>query len=208
MSAPDSTPAAGAPASPAGKSVPLALILAVVLGLAAGAGAGLFAVGPALADGIAPAVAATAKHGKKAKPKADAEHGEAADDEAAADGEEGDEAEEEAGGDHGAKGKEGAAATVYTLDNLVLNPAESGGTRFLLLSIAFETKTQAAHDQMKARDAELRDLVLATVGNKTVDQLADLAVRDSLKTELRAAAAKLLRKKAVKRVYFPQFVIQ
>ena len=47
-----------------------------------------------------------------------------------------------------------------------------------------------------------------TVGNRTVEQLASVGVRDSLKTELQAAAKKLFRKNVVKRVYFPQFVIQ
>jgi flagellar FliL protein len=90
----------------------------------------------------------------------------------------------------------------------VLNPAESGGTRFLLLTIAFELTNQATHDAMKARDAELRDQILATIGNKTVDQLSNVAARDSLKGELRDVASKLFKKKAVRRVYFPQFVIQ
>ncbi len=50
--------------------------------------------------------------------------------------------------------------------------------------------------------------MLVTVGNRTVDQLATVAVRDSLKLELKAAAKKLFHKSVVKRVYFPQFVIQ
>ncbi len=213
MSAPaaDAQPSdAPAPAS-APRSVPLALILAVVAGLGVGVGAGFFAVGPALAKGIAPAVTASAKHAKAGAAKGahgdeaaedDAEggHGDAAEDEEEGDG-------EEAKGEHG---KEGAAAgaPVYTLDNLVLNPAQSGGTRFLLLTISFEVKGAETVEAMKARDAELRDLVLVTVGNKTVEQLSDVASRDSLKVELKAAAAKLFKKKAIKRVYFPQFVIQ
>ena len=211
MSAPADAPPTDAPApASAPRSVPLALILAVVAGLAAGVGGGFLAVGPALAKGIAPAVAANAKHDKAAKgahgdeaAEGDDEegHGEAADDE----DEEGD--AEEAKGEHG---KEGAAAgaPVYTLDNLVLNPAQSGGTRFLLLTISFEVKQADLVDAMKARDAELRDLVLVTVGSKTVEQLSEVASRDSLKVELKAAAAKLFKKKGIKRVYFPQFVIQ
>jgi flagellar FliL protein len=158
-------------------------------------------------------VAANAAHGKAAKGAKGAK-GAAHGDESEEGGEggeaaEGDDAE---GGDEakGGHGKEGAAvgAPVYTLDNLVLNPAESGGTRFLLLSISFEMKTQESHDALKARDAELRDLILATLGSKTVEQLSDVAARDSLKLDLKAAAAKMLKKKQVVRVYFPQFVIQ
>ena len=209
MSAPAAPPPSADAPAPAGRSLPLPLILAIVAGLAVGVGAGLFAVGPALANGIAPAVAANAKHGKPAK-SAEGGHGDAADDEAGADDEADDDSsggDDEAKGEHGKEGAS-AGAPVYTLDNLVLNPAESGGTRFLLLSIAFELKDQETQDAMKARDAELRDVVLATVGNKTVEQLSNVAARDSLKVELKGAAAQLFKKKAVRRVYFPQFVIQ
>jgi flagellar FliL protein len=181
----------------------------VLVGLAAGGGAGAFAVGPLLAAGIAPAVQANAKAGKAHKPKA--EHGAEGDDAgegdaAAADDEEG--GDDEAAAEEGGHGGKEAASNVYTLDNLVLNPAESGGTRFLLLSISFQVKDAATLEAMKARDAEMRDAVLVTVGNRTVEQLATVGVRDSLKHELQLAAKKLFRKSVVRRVYFPQFVIQ
>jgi hypothetical protein len=42
-----------------------------------------------------------------------------------------------------------------------------------------------------------------------VEQLADMSLRDSLKSELATAAKKLLKKKSARvKVYFPQFVIQ
>jgi flagellar FliL protein len=197
---------AEAPAAKGKLAALLPAVLALVLGLALGAGTGAFVTGPVLAAGIAPGGAA-ATHASKKKP-ADA------DDEAAADGEHaGDEAsaDDEEGGDKKGEHKEGeaAVASVYTIDNLVLNPAESGGTRFLLLTISLETKDAAAVDAMKARDAELRDLILVTLGQRTVEQLSDMTLRDSLKAELQGAASKLFRKKRfVKRVYFPQFVIQ
>lgn len=170
------------------------VVLAVVGGIAVGGAAGAFFVGPALAEGIAPKAAVAAANGGA--------HGE----DAAADEEEG--ASE---GSHGGKEGEGAATKpVYTIDNLVLNPAQSGGTRFLLLTIAFELKDDATLEEMKNRDAELRDAVLVTVGAKSVEYLSDMTVRDSLKSELRAVAGKLFPKKqaVIRRIYFPQFVIQ
>jgi flagellar FliL protein len=92
----------------------------------------------------------------------------------------------------------------------VLNPAQSGGTRFLLLTVAFELKDEATLEELKTRDAELRDAVLVTVGAKSVEFLSDMAVRDTLKNELRGVTAKLFPKKknVIRRIYFPQFVIQ
>ena len=173
------------------------VVLAVIGGIAAGGAAGAFFVGPALAEGIAPKSAMTAAAG-----------GDHAD---SADGED-ESADEKGEGEHGGKeGAEGATAKpVYTIDNLVLNPAQSGGTRFLLLTLAFELKDDATLEEMKTRDAELRDAVLVTVGAKSVEYLSDMTVRDSLKSELKTAAGKLFpkRKNAIRRIYFPQFVIQ
>jgi flagellar FliL protein len=202
MSTPADLPTADAPpAAASGRSIPLALVLAVVTGLAVGGGAGVFGAGPLLAAGIAPAVTATSRTAKAHAPAGEGDEAPAA---AAEDGAEG--AEGEAGGEHG---KEGAAApNVYMLDNLVLNPAESGGMRFLLLSISFQVKDAATVEAMKGRDAELRDAVLVTVGSRTVEQLSSVGARDSLKHELQAAAKKLFRRNVVRHVYFPQFVIQ
>ena len=169
----------------------LPFALALVLGLTVGGASGALVVGPAMAKGITPAAGA-------ARPAQAIDASNASSEDAAA-------AEE--GGDGDAKAGE-SAKQVYTLDNLVLNPAESGGTRFLLLSVAFETTSAALLEDMKMRDAELRDAVLVTLGAKTVEQLADMRLREQIKAELTAAARKLFKKKATLRVYFPQFVIQ
>jgi flagellar FliL protein len=187
----ESTEPAAAPAAGGIKKL-LPLIVAVVAGLAVGGASGAFFVGPAMATGVGPGgapVPAVAGAGDEAE-GADAEHA-------------------KSGGKEG-EGAEGAAAakSVHVLDNIVLNPAGSGGTRFLLLSVAFELKNAAVLDDMKARDAELRDVVLVTLGAKTVEQLSDMAVREPLKAELRAAAEKTFKKGGIKRIYFPQFVIQ
>lgn len=111
---------------------------------------------------------------------------------------------------HGKEGAEkaGGARAMHIIDNVVLNPAHSGGTRFLVLSAAFEMQDQGIVDEMKARDAEVRDIVLRVIGRKTVDELSDPTMREPLKAELAAAIDSLVGKKAVRRLYFPQFVIQ
>jgi flagellar FliL protein len=177
--------AAAAPAA-SGVKKHLPFVVALVAGLALGAGGGAFFVGPAMARGIVPAAPV-----------------------ATAEGTDGDEDGEAHGAAKGEK-KEGEAPAknVHTLDNLVLNPAGSNGTRFLLLTIALEVKNEAVLAEMKERDAELRDAVLVALGAKSVEQLAEMPAREALKVELRDVSAKLFKPGAVKRVYFPQFVIQ
>ena len=98
--------------------------------------------------------------------------------------------------------------TIHMLENLVLNPAQSNGTRFLMVSIAFELGSASAAEKLTQREAELRDVVLRVLGSKTVDDLARLSARDSLKLELRDSVRTLLPGGTLQRVYLPQYVIQ
>lgn len=104
--------------------------------------------------------------------------------------------------------KKAEAAPIYQMDNLVLNPAGSGGTRFLLLSVALEVKDAGTSDMLKGHDAEMRDAILRLFGSKTVDQVSEASSREELRGEVLAELNKMLPAGSIRRVYFPQFVIQ
>jgi flagellar FliL protein len=97
---------------------------------------------------------------------------------------------------------------IYMIDNLVLNPAGSNGTRFLLLSVALEAKDEATIAMFKARDPELRDNLLRMFGSKTADEMWAASSRDSLREETLTMLQKLFPPGSIRKVYFPQFVIQ
>jgi flagellar protein FliL len=182
------------------------LVLALV-GIGGGGFAGAKVIGPKLtADlmkNLTPAELA-AHTPKKAASDDDegAEHGDSAEGE---DGEHAEGAPAAAGGEHGPAGP----PPLYTISDLVLNPAGSGGTRFLMMSVAFDMKDSAAVEVLKQRDAEIKDAVLALVGGKTVEQLAEVSAREPLKVEIKDLVSTIVKKKKlIKRVSFPQFVIQ
>jgi flagellar FliL protein len=101
-----------------------------------------------------------------------------------------------------------SAAVTHAIDNLVLNPAGSGGTRFLMVTATFELKDAGAEQMMHDREPEVRDNILALLSKKTVEQLTDINARETIKTEVLASVQPLFPKGAVLRVFFPQFVIQ
>jgi flagellar FliL protein len=117
----------------------------------------------------------------------------------------GEAAKDEKGGEHGEKKAE---KSIYQIDNMVLNPSGSNGTRFLLLSVALEVKDEATLTMIKGRDAELRDMILRFFGAKTAEQVADASTREALRAELIAALNKTFPAGSVQKVFFPQFVIQ
>ena len=181
--------------------MPLVMVLA---GLGGGGYLGAKVVGPKLTAGFTGDLV-PAELGAHASKKSGG-HGEAGDstsEDPAADEEHADGGEAAGGGEHGA-----VAPPLYTISDLVLNPAGSGGTRFLMLSVAFDVKDSAAVESLKQRDAEIKDAVLALVGAKTVEQLSEVSSREPLKVEIKDLVQKIARKKFIKRVSFPQFVIQ
>jgi flagellar FliL protein len=113
-----------------------------------------------------------------------------------------------AGGAKEAKAEDTTPKPVYQIDNLVLNPAGTEGTRFLMATVAVSVPDEAAMALLKERDLELRDAILRVLGTKSVAELADVTRRDSLKVELFAVLSKQLPPKTVRQVYLPQFVIQ
>jgi flagellar FliL protein len=100
------------------------------------------------------------------------------------------------------------SAVTHAIDNIVLNPAGSGGTRFLMVSATFELKDGSTEQLMKDHEPEIRDRILSLLGKKTVEDLTEPMLRDVIKKEVLDAVAPLFPKGAVRKVFFPQFVIQ
>ena len=109
------------------------------------------------------------------------------------------------GGGHGG---EGEPAALHVVDNLVVNPAGSGGGRFLLTSIALEAVSPEERAVLAARDVELRDAMILVLGSKTVMELHDISRRSSIAGELLEAVERVVGDHVVSRLFIPQFVIQ
>lgn len=97
---------------------------------------------------------------------------------------------------------------IYAIENMVLNPAQSAGRHFLMFSVALEVSSEPAEQALRARDAEVRDAILRVLGSKTMAELGNIAQRDSLREELLSSIASRFPVGTVRRIYFPQFVLQ
>jgi len=186
-----SEPTAPTGEAEAGKSRKLLPVVLGAAGLLVGIAGGAFVAVPLLAGKLNASSAATASA------KDEGEHDE-----------DGDAGRDEKDGTRNGAGKDANAAALYTVDNLVMNPAGTGGTRFIMVTVAIQLGEVAQVEALKQRDAELRDLIVGLFSRKTVDELADATRRDSLRAEVTAVVSPLVPRKAMRRVFFPQFVIQ
>lgn len=189
-------PAAAAAAAKKAASGPPFLLIGVVAGAAvAGALGGSLVLGPQLSKRVTAAPASAPAKEPEHKP-------------AAADAKKDSHGKPEKAG-HGKEksghGKEKRA--VYKIENLIVNPAGSAGSRFLMTSVSIECEDEATETALRERDDEVRDRVIAVLERRTLDSLTRPGAREELKGEL-AAALEPLAEGATLHVYLPQFVIQ
>ncbi|MFN0181399.1 MAG: flagellar basal body-associated protein FliL [Gemmatimonadales bacterium] len=114
------------------------------------------------------------------------------------------------GEDHGAAEGEagGEKGPMFKIDNLIVNPAGSQGARFLMVSVAVETPDAAFEEHLRRREPQIRDVVIALLEQKTMEQLAQPGMRDTLKLQLSDTISVIAGVTTPLRVFLPQFVIQ
>ncbi|MDX2192538.1 MAG: flagellar basal body-associated FliL family protein [Gemmatimonadales bacterium] len=205
MSETAAAPADGGEAPKAKSKGPIILAGVVVVALAAGGAAGAFVVAPVLAP-----AAAMASPAPKAKAKAHAaDEGEegAAEDGEAAEGEGEDDAEEH--GKKEEKGKEGGhGAGLFKLDNMIVNPAGSDGSRYVMLSIAIEVADEAAKEALKEKEIQMKDAVITVLEAEPLSELVKPGARNELKVKLAKALKPVIKSRKPPKVFVPQYVIQ
>jgi flagellar FliL protein len=113
----------------------------------------------------------------------------------------------EAESESGAEG-EGGADRYFRIENLVINPAGSLGSRLLLMSVVLDVARAEDRVRLEARDAEVRDRIATVLAAQTLDMLNAPSARDNLKRLIADAVAPLLASGTTVQVFLPQFVIQ
>ncbi|MBK6766410.1 MAG: flagellar basal body-associated FliL family protein [bacterium] len=125
------------------------------------------------------------------------------DSDAEAHGDEGE--EEDEGGGHG---KEAGGSSVAMLDEIIVNPAGTGGRRFLSTIVGFSLKDPKMEAGISEKMPLIRDAAISLLSSKSLDQLASLAYRDTLRSELQASVNGIMAKQVVKGVVFSTYVLQ
>lgn len=91
---------------------------------------------------------------------------------------------------------------------MVVNPAGSEGRRYLTVNLGLEVNQAGVVEELAQKDVVVRDALLKLLGDRTVEELADVALRGDLKEELRDTVNAVLREGQVSRMYFTQYVLQ
>ncbi|MFA6596759.1 MAG: flagellar basal body-associated FliL family protein [Ignavibacteriaceae bacterium] len=97
---------------------------------------------------------------------------------------------------------------IYSIDDIVVNPAETDGKRLLLLSLGITVKSEEDKTQITSKEILVKDAIISTISSKNLYQLNSAGYKDSLKTELTSKIKKMFPKVHLYQVYFSKFILQ
>ncbi|MHB1328087.1 MAG: flagellar basal body-associated FliL family protein [Gemmatimonadales bacterium] len=106
-----------------------------------------------------------------------------------------------------ATGKE-TKGPIFRIDNLIVNPSGSQGSRFLMVSVAVETSSASHEEQLRRQEAQIRDVTISLLERETMESLSQVGIRDTLKSRLADTLSAITGSRPKLRVFLPQFVIQ
>jgi flagellar protein FliL len=105
-------------------------------------------------------------------------------------------------------GEEGSEAKIYVVKDLIVNPAGTNGTRFLLTTVGFEVTTAEALKELEAKDVMVRDALNTILTSKELTTIVNIEGRESIRKEIETKVGGILRGGALTNVYFSKFIIQ
>ncbi len=118
---------------------------------------------------------------------------------------------EASSGGHGekdSKGGESGSSLIYAISDIVVNPAGTGGSRFLSCSVAFELANAALHSEFAAKEALVRDALITILSSKTVPQLTVPKEKEIVRYQIKKRLEQLMHSDDLVGVYFTDFVLQ
>ncbi|MCR4438146.1 MAG: flagellar basal body-associated FliL family protein [bacterium] len=98
--------------------------------------------------------------------------------------------------------------SLFALEDVVINPAFSGGERYLVLSLVFISDTKETQKEIEQKLPLIQDNLNTLLSQKGVWWYSNSENREALREEIRVAVNELLRTGKVTRVLFTKYVIQ
>lgn len=112
------------------------------------------------------------------------------------------------GGNGGHGAEEAESSNFLTIDGIVVNPAATGGSRFLSTSIGFEFEESESYNEFKSKEIKIRDALISILSSKTVTELADSKSRETIRRQILKVVNQICQPAQAEAIYFVDFVLQ
>lgn len=98
--------------------------------------------------------------------------------------------------------------TFTTLSELLINPADTGGKGFLVVSLGLETRSSDVIKEIEEKEVVVRDAILRLLSEHTREELASIELRSTLKDKILLELNGILTSGEIDRLYFTQYLLQ
>ncbi|MCX6640541.1 MAG: flagellar basal body-associated FliL family protein [bacterium] len=96
----------------------------------------------------------------------------------------------------------------YLINDLIINPAESGGRRHLMVSIGLEYRDALIKLELEKRDPQIRDNLITLLAGQQISVLSDIKFREKIRESLLNSVNYFLEAGQVEKLYFVSYVFQ
>jgi len=96
----------------------------------------------------------------------------------------------------------------YPIEEIIINPANTDGSRYLLLSIAIQVENEGVSAKLKEKHAIVIDDINTLLSRYSTDELNSIEKRELIKKELAIMINKTLEENSVQDLFFTKYVMQ
>ena len=96
----------------------------------------------------------------------------------------------------------------YKIEDITVNPAETEGQRFLVVSIGIQVREPEDIELIQRKEVVVRDAINTLLSRRTVEQLSELETRRKLKQEIGIMINQIIERQSVKNLFFTEYVMQ
>ncbi len=104
--------------------------------------------------------------------------------------------------------KDEETTQIVVIKDIIVNPAGTNGTRFLVTTVGLEVPNTEAKNELEQKEVQTRDVLITILAGKRLEDLASPENKDSLRSEIQQSVDKILRSAKLKNVYISKFIIQ
>lgn len=98
---------------------------------------------------------------------------------------------------------------IHLIENILVNPAGTNGTRYLSTSIGLEVaKSEESSEHFKEITPIVRDILIAVLSSKSLEDLGSAAGRDAIRKEILDRVNLSIAPDSVYKIYFVDYVLQ
>ena len=100
------------------------------------------------------------------------------------------------------------SSLIYAMENIVINPSGTGGSRFLSVSFGFELESMELQEEFSQKEPIIRDALITILSSKTVAELTDAKQKEIVRFQIKKRLSKLMHTEDLAGVYYTDFVLQ